>query len=76
VRYACAAMDLEISDWNGDDAAKFMALEWPPHDAALGIDWSQRKEIVLVGTRGVPIGVASGVAIGGLGELKQTQTGD
>jgi GNAT superfamily N-acetyltransferase len=64
-------MDLLISDWTFADASRFMAAEWPAYDAPLGIDWSRRQEIVLVGTRGVPVGVACGVAIGGLGELKQ-----
>ncbi|HEX4445914.1 MAG TPA: GNAT family N-acetyltransferase [Polyangiaceae bacterium] len=63
-------MEVLISDWTADDAAKFMAAEWPPHDASLGIVWSE-QEIVLVATRGVPVGVARGVVIGGLGELKQ-----
>ena len=51
-------------------AAEFMNAEWPPHDAPIGIAWS-RREIVLVATRGIPVGVACGVVIGGLGEQKQ-----
>jgi GNAT superfamily N-acetyltransferase len=59
-----------ISEWTLAEALKFTAAEWPPYDAPLGIDWS-REEIVLVAKRGAPVGVACGVAIGGLGELKQ-----
>jgi GNAT superfamily N-acetyltransferase len=63
-------MDLTISDWTAAAAAAFMAVEWPPHTASIGVEWSP-QEIVLVGTWGVPVGVACGVVIGGLGELKQ-----
>jgi len=64
-------MELIVSDWTLAEASKFMAVEWPPYDAPFGIDGSQRQEIVLVATRGAPVGVACGVALGGLGELKQ-----
>jgi hypothetical protein len=63
-------MDLVISDWTTAAAASFMEIEWPPHNASIGIEWSP-QEIVLVGTWDVPVGVACGVVIGGLGELKQ-----
>jgi GNAT superfamily N-acetyltransferase len=63
-------MNLLITDWSSLAAAKFIAVEWPPYDAPIGIQWSP-QEIVLVGTCGDPVGVACGVVIGGLGELKQ-----
>jgi GNAT superfamily N-acetyltransferase len=62
---------ISVSDWTVAEATAFMDLEWPRHDADLGFRWDPR-DVVLVAREGEqPIGVARGVVIGGLGELKQ-----
>jgi len=63
-------MDVRVSDWTPEAAAEFMAVEWPPYNAASGLEWTSH-DIVLVAAAGVPLGVACGVVVGGLGELKQ-----
>ena len=63
-------MAVEIRDFTHDEATAFLAREWAPYNEALGIAWDVR-DIVLVATEGEPVGVARGVVIGGVGELKE-----
>lgn len=62
--------ELTIAEWNRTEADRFALLEWPAHDAPLGIVWDVQP-IVLVAAREEPIGVADGIAAGGVGELKR-----
>ena len=63
-------MDLEISEWSQAEATAFMDQEWPLHPTPPGVVWASFA-IVLVARRDVAIGTAVGVAVGGVGELKQ-----
>lgn len=64
-------LDVAVTDWTPLEASEFMARGWPPHDRGIQIHWSS-EDVVLVGKLGErPLGVARGVIIGGLGELKQ-----
>jgi GNAT superfamily N-acetyltransferase len=62
--------DIAIAEWTPAEADAFVTVEWPPHDAHLGIRWDVHH-IVLVAKAGEqPVGVARGLAVGGVGELK------
>ena len=61
---------LHVEDFTQGEAEAFFAAEWPLHDELLGIRWDAR-DIVLVARGDEPIGVARGVVVGGVGELKQ-----
>jgi GNAT superfamily N-acetyltransferase len=61
---------IEIAEWTNAEVEAFMARAWPPHDAALGIHWVPQP-VVLVARASTPIGIARGVIVGGVGELKQ-----
>jgi GNAT superfamily N-acetyltransferase len=63
--------DIAVTDWTIAEAVAFMAIEWPPHDADLGIRWDIRDVVLVAKDAEQPIGVARGVIVGGLGELKQ-----
>jgi GNAT superfamily N-acetyltransferase len=62
---------IDVSDWTLAEASAFMAVEWPRHDAHLGIRWDPRDVVLVAKEVDQPIGVARGVIVGGLGELKQ-----
>jgi GNAT superfamily N-acetyltransferase len=62
--------DITIGEGTPDEADAFVTTEWPPHDAHLGIRWNLR-DVVLVAKAGEePVGVARGIVVGGVGELK------
>jgi GNAT superfamily N-acetyltransferase len=64
-------VDLVVTDGTISEAAEFMAREWPRHDVEVGIRWSS-LDLVLGGKLAEEtVGVAQGVVIGGVGELKQ-----
>jgi GNAT superfamily N-acetyltransferase len=62
--------ELDITDWTVAEATAFTTLEWPRHDAHLGIRWELRDVVLVAKDANQPIGVARGVVVGGLGELK------
>jgi GNAT superfamily N-acetyltransferase len=62
--------NVDITDWTVAEATAFTTLEWPPHDAHLGIHWELRDVVLVAKDADQPIGVARGVVVGGLGELK------
>ena len=61
---------IEIVDWTNAEVEAFMARAWPPHNTPLGIEWVPQA-VVLVARASGPIGVARGVIVGGVGELKE-----
>ena len=63
--------DIEITEWTNPEADAFVATEWPPHDSHLGIRWDVRPVVLVAKAGDKPVGVARGIAIGGVGELKQ-----
>jgi GNAT superfamily N-acetyltransferase len=63
--------EIEVSDWTVAEATEFMALEWPRYDVEFGIRWDPRDVVLVAKEREQPIGVARGVIVGELGELKQ-----
>jgi GNAT superfamily N-acetyltransferase len=63
-------MEVTIDDGSAAAAAEFMAVEWPPYNAAHGIEWVP-QDILLIANPEQPIGVACGTVVGGVGELKQ-----
>jgi ribosomal protein S18 acetylase RimI-like enzyme len=63
-------MELEIGEWSKAQAVEFMDREWPRHPAPPGVVWAP-FELVLAARRDVAVGVAVGVVVGGVGELKQ-----
>jgi len=63
--------EIDVSDWTAAEAAAFLASEWPRYDAPLGIRWDVRDVVLVANHAEQPIGVARGMIVGGLGELKQ-----
>jgi GNAT superfamily N-acetyltransferase len=62
--------DVDITDWTVAEATAFATIEWPRHDTHLGIRWELREVVLVAKDADQPIGVARGVVVGGLGELK------
>jgi len=65
-----APTEVVIGDWTQDEASAFIDREWPPHDAHLGHVWNPQELVLCARSGGEAVGVARGVANGGVGELK------
>jgi GNAT superfamily N-acetyltransferase len=62
--------DIAITEWSSTEADAFVTTEWPPHDLHLGIRWDVRPVVLVAKANEKPVGVARGLAVGGVGELK------
>ena len=63
--------EIDLSEWTVAEAVAFLTREWPLYDADLGIRWDVRDVVLVAKHAERPIGVARGMIVGGLGELKQ-----
>lgn len=66
-----SSTETTISDFTQTESDSFIATEWPPHDAALGIRWTSNDVVLKCQIDERVVGAARGVVAGGVGELKQ-----
>jgi ribosomal protein S18 acetylase RimI-like enzyme len=66
-----APSQIVVVDSTTSDVDEFMAREWPPHDAALGLVWDEQAIMLVAQAEGATLGAARGHVVGGLGTLKQ-----
>jgi GNAT superfamily N-acetyltransferase len=62
---------LIVSDWSEKEASAFMDVEWPHHDAEVGIRWESHDIVLVAKIAAEAVGAARGVVVGGLGSLNQ-----